>query len=109
MNPVISIIMPVFNSSTTIANSVESVLAQTYKKFELIIVDDCSQDDSLLIAKQYAEKDKRIKVIKLEKNSGAAVARNTAIAAANGRYIAFLDSDDLWLSKKSSNRERQLI
>ena len=50
MNPVISIIMPVFNSSTTIANSVESVLAQTYKKFELIIVDDCSQDDSLLIA-----------------------------------------------------------
>lgn len=100
MNPVISIIMPVFNSSTTIANSVESVLAQTYKKFELIIVDDCSQDDSLLIAKQYAEKDKRIKVIKLEKNSGAAVARNTAIAAANGRYIAFLDSDDLWLSKK---------
>ena len=100
MNPVISIIMPVFNSSTTIANSVESVLAQTYKKFELIIVDDCSQDDSLLIAKQYAEKDKRIKVIKLDKNSGAAVARNTAIAEANGRYIAFLDSDDLWLSKK---------
>lgn len=96
----VSIITPIFNSAEFLEQTIQSVISQTYQNWELIMVDDCSQDDSLLIAKQYAEKDKRIKVIKLDKNSGAAVARNTAIAEANGRYIAFLDSDDLWLSKK---------
>lgn len=64
------------------------------------MVDDCSQDNSLEIAQRYAEQDKRIKVLQLERNSGAAVARNTAIEAATGRYIAFLDSDDQWLPHK---------
>lgn len=96
----VSIITPLYNCADFLEQTIQSVISQTYQNWELIMVDDCSQDDSLLIAKQYAEKDKRIKVIKLDKNSGAAVARNTAIAEANGRYIAFLDSDDLWLSKK---------
>ena len=96
----ISIITPLYNCAAFLEQTIQSVISQTYQNWEMIMVDDCSQDDSLLIATQYAEKDKRIKVIKLEKNSGAAVARNTAIAAAKGRFIAFLDSDDLWLSKK---------
>lgn len=85
--------------------TVESVRFQNFKDWELILVDDNSQDNSYALAHELAENDSRIKVIKLSENSGAAVARNTAIAAAQGRYIAFLDSDDLWLPNKL---ERQL-
>ena len=90
----VSIIMPNYNSEKFIKATIESVIAQTYKNWELIIVDDCSTDDSLSVIEQYD--DDRIRVLKNEKNSGAAVSRNNAIEAANGRYIAFLDSDDLW-------------
>ena len=96
----VTIIMPSYNSEKFIIESVESVLVQTYSNWELIIVDYCSPDDSNKIITKYVDNDSRIKLIKLQKNSGPAVARNTAIEAANGRYIAFLDSDDVWLPNK---------
>ncbi|WP_297520183.1 glycosyltransferase family 2 protein [uncultured Clostridium sp.] len=95
----ISIVMPVYNASEFIAESIDSIMIQTYKKWELILVDDCSVDESPEIIKKYTV-DNRIKYIKLEKNSGAAVARNIGLATAKGRYIAFLDSDDIWNKEK---------
>jgi len=96
----VSIITPLYNSEKLISETIESVASQSYKNFEMIIVDDCSSDNGVNIVKKYQKNDDRIKLIKLSKNSGAAVARNTAIKNAHGRYIAFLDSDDLWSSKK---------
>lgn len=96
----VSVIMPSYNSENFIEQSIKSVQEQTYPYWELIIVDDCSQDNSAKIIKEIAKQDSRIKFIKLKTNSGAAVARNTAIKIASGRYIAFLDSDDLWLKDK---------
>mgnify|MGYP003969740401 CR=1 FL=1 len=100
MNNLISIITPSYNSSKFISQTIESVLSQTYENWEMIIVDDMSPDNSNEIIEEFIEKDSRIKVIKLEKNSGPAVARNRAIKEANGRYIAFLDADDLWMPEK---------
>lgn len=96
----VSVITPLYNCADFLDKTVQSVLSQSFQDWEMIMVDDCSKDDSLAIAMGYAEQDKRIKVIKLDKNSGAAVARNTAIEAAQGRFIAFLDSDDQWLPRK---------
>ena len=96
----VTIIMPSYCSEKFIVESIESVLAQTYIDWELIIVDDCSPDSSNHIIMKYVDSDHRIKLIKLEKNSGPAIARNMAIETANGRYIAFLDSDDVWLPNK---------
>lgn len=96
----VTIIMPSYKSEKFIIESVESVLAQTYSNWELIIVDDCSPDDSNKVITKYVDSDYRIKLIKLQKNSGPAIARNMAIETANGRYIAFLDSDDVWLPNK---------
>ena len=100
MSPLISIITPNYNCARFIAQTIESVLAQTYTNWEMLIVDDCSTDGSYEIAREYAEKDSRIKVFRNEKNSGAAVSRNIALDNASGEYIAFLDSDDLWLPEK---------
>lgn len=96
MNDLISIITPSFNSSEYIKETIKSVLDQTYGDWEMIIVDDCSTDNSQEIIEGYTNNDSRIKLIILDENSGAAVARNVAIQKANGRYIAFLDADDLW-------------
>jgi glycosyltransferase involved in cell wall biosynthesis len=96
----ISVIMPSYNSEHFISKAIDSVLSQTYDHWEMIIVDDCSHDNSALIIEEYCKKDSRIKLIKLEKNSGPAVARNTGIKEAKGRYIAFLDADDLWKPEK---------
>ncbi|MDM1695385.1 glycosyltransferase family 2 protein [Thiopseudomonas alkaliphila] len=96
----VSIIMPLYNCSTFLESTIRSIIAQSYIDWELILVDDCSQDNSLDIANDYVEQDSRIKLIKLTKNSGAAVARNKAIEASTGRFIAFLDSDDLWHPQK---------
>ncbi|MFW5980984.1 MAG: glycosyltransferase family 2 protein [bacterium] len=104
-NELVSIITPLYNSEKYIAETIESVLAQTYQSWEMIVVDDCSSDCGPQIVEEYAEKDKRIRLIRLEKNSGAAVARNRAIEEAEGRYLAFLDSDDLW---KIDKLEKQL-
>jgi len=95
----VSIITPAYNSGMFIAEMIESVLMQTYKNWELIIVDDCSSDETVEIVKRYT-KDSRIKLILLSKNSGPVVARNRAIKEAEGRYIAFLDSDDFWHQDK---------
>lgn len=96
----VSIITPAYNAAAYIAETIESVLAQTYTNWEMLIVNDCSKDNTSEIVQSYAAKDKRIKLINLKQNSGAAVARNTAIQNAKGRYIAFLDSDDLWKKEK---------
>lgn len=100
MNDLVSIITPIYNSEKFIGYCVKSVIAQTYSNWEHILVDDCSTDNSADIILEYASKDSRIKYIKLQKNSGAGIARNTAIKVANGKYIAFLDSDDLWHPNK---------
>ena len=96
----VSIITPLYNASEWLEKTVNSVLEQTLRDWELIIVDDCSRDNSYDIARQLSLKDKRIKVYQLKTNSGAAAARNKAIKEAKGRYIAFLDSDDLWFPTK---------
>jgi len=93
----VSIIMPLYNSSRYLAESIQSVLGQTYKNWELIIVDDCSTDGSYELVLECAKKDSRIKVFKLDRNSGPAVSRNCGIRHANGRFMTFLDSDDVWL------------
>lgn len=95
-----SIISPLYNASKFLRATVLSVQNQTCDSWELILVDDCSTDNSLELALELAAEDSRIRVISLEKNSGAAVARNAAVKVSTGRYIAFLDSDDLWLPKK---------
>lgn len=96
----VSIITPSYNSSEFISNTINSVLSQTFHNWELIIIDDCSKDNSIEVISQWCEKDSRIQLIQLTENSGAAVARNKGIEVARGRYIAFLDSDDKWLPDK---------
>jgi teichuronic acid biosynthesis glycosyltransferase TuaG len=100
VNNKVSIITPSFKSEKFISQTIESVLSQTYVNWEMIIVDDFSPDNSNEIIEKYCEKYSRIKLIKLKKNSGPAVARNRAIEEAKGRYIAFLDADDLWHFEK---------
>lgn len=99
----VSIISPCYNCGDFIAQTIQSVIDQTYDNWELLIVDDCSTDDSAKIVSGFD--DSRIKYHKLEKNSGAAIARNLALKMAKGRWIAFLDCDDLWDTEKL---ERQL-
>ncbi|MCB6569842.1 glycosyltransferase [Eubacterium limosum] len=99
MQNLVSIIMPSYNTAEYISKSIESILRQTYRQWELIIVDDCSTDNTNEVVKPYL-KDKRIHFLKNEKNLGAAISRNRALKEAKGRWIAFLDSDDLWLSEK---------
>lgn len=100
MKDKVSIITPLFNAERFICETIDSVLAQTYENWELIIVDDLSTDGGYQIVKSYTEKDDRIKLLQNEINSGAAITRNNAIKYATGKYIAFLDSDDLWLPNK---------
>mgnify|MGYP006076248351 FL=1 len=100
MNNLVSIITPSYNSSKFIDDCVQSILSQTYSNWELLIVDDCSLDNSKNIISVLSNIDERIKTIFLERNVGAAEARNIAIRKAKGKYIAFLDSDDLWDSHK---------
>ena len=99
MSELVSIIMPSYNTGKYIAETIESVLAQTYKNWELIIVDDCSTDNTDAVVEQYLS-DKRIKYLKNAHNSGAAVSRNRALREAKGKWAAFLDSDDLWMPDK---------
>ena len=98
--PLISVITPAYNAERFIGEAIESVQKQTYANWEMVIVDDCSTDGTVRIVEEYRKKDPRIKLYRLEKNSGSAVARNTAMEHAKGRYIAFLDSDDRWLPEK---------
>ena len=104
MQDLVSVIMPSYNTGKFIAESIRSVLAQTYENWELIIVDDCSTDDTDAVVAAFF--DPRIRYFKNEENSGAAVSRNRALREAKGRWIAFLDSDDLWVSEKLEKQIR---
>ncbi len=98
--PIVSIIMPVYNTEQFISAAIESVLEQTFKDWELIVVDDCSTDDSTAIALAFADKDERVKVYINKTNQGVATSRNRGVAASRGEWIAFLDCDDVWRKEK---------
>lgn len=101
----VSVITPTYNCAKFIARTIDSVRAQTYGNWEMIIVDDRSSDNTKEIVEEYIKNDSRIKYHLLEVNSGAAVARTTAMKLAQGAYMAFLDSDDVWMPDKL---ERQI-
>lgn len=103
--PLITVVMPNYNGHRFVEQAIDSVLSQTYPNFELLIVDDCSKDDSLQLIQHKAQSDSRIRVIELKKNAGVANARNVGVREAKGKYIALLDNDDLWTEDKL---ERQL-
>lgn len=98
MGDLVSIVMPSYNAEKFVSETIESVLRQTYTNWELIIVDDCSKDNTAEVVANF--QDARIRFMRNEKNSGAAVSRNRALREAKGRWIAFLDSDDLWEPEK---------
>ena len=102
IQPLVSVIMPAYNSEKYIGKSIESVLAQDYQAFELLIIDDGSKDRTKNIAEQYAERDARIRVFS-QPNQGVSVARNKGLDVATGKYVAFLDSDDWWDANNLSN------
>lgn len=103
-NDLVTVVMPLYNCERFVSDAIESVQAQTYENWQLIIVDDCSLDHSKSVVETYLN-DPRIEFIRQEKNSGAAKSRNRAIQMAQGRWIAFLDADDVWYPEKL---ERQL-
>ena len=97
IRPTFSVVMPAYNAESSIANAIKSVLAQKYTDWELLVVDDCSSDNTASIAMRLVEQDSRIKLIRLKENQRVAGARNAAIQLASGQFIGFLDADDLWL------------
>ena len=98
--PLVSIITPVYNCERLIEETIKSVIDQSYSNWEMILVDDCSLDDSFTVIQKCLKKDDRIKYFKLKENSGAAVARNKALKGSQGRFIAYLDADDKWSKNK---------
>ncbi|AWK03667.1 glycosyl transferase [Flavobacterium crocinum] len=100
MNDLVSILTPTYNTEKFIKATIESVQNQTYNNWEMILVDDASIDQTVSVIEEFAQNDSRIKLFKLEKNSGNGFARNVALEKASGKYIAYLDSDDLWRSDK---------
>lgn len=110
MNNLVSIITPAYNSAFFIERTIKSIISQTYLNWELIIVDDNSNDETVEIVNKYSNKDERIKLIQLLNNSGSAVLpRNTAIDFAKGKYIAFCDSDDQWRNEKLEKQINYMI
>ena len=104
--PLVSILIPTFNSAQFIAETIASVQQQTYENWEIIVVDDVSTDGTVALISKIRETDVRIQLQVLERNSGTGVARNTALGKAKGKYIAFLDADDLW---KPEKLEKQIL
>lgn len=96
----VSIIIPMHNSSKHIAKTIESIEKQTYKNYEAIFIDDFSTDDSVNIVEKCSEKNPKIKIIKLESHKGVSEARNAGVRIAKGQFLTFLDSDDIWLKEK---------
>ena len=105
----VSIIMPSYNAAKFIAASIQSVIDQTYSNWELLITDDCSKDDTVKIVEKFIVEDNRIKLFSTGKNSGPACARNKSLENATGKYIAFLDSDDIWVSNKLETQIQFMI
>ena len=104
-NDLVSIIMPSYNCGQFVEETIRSVQAQTYENWEIIFTDDCSTDDTIRLVSEMREKDNRIHLYQNKCNLGAAVSRNNALREARGRWIAFLDSDDLW---KPTKLEKQM-
>lgn len=96
----VSIVVPVYNAERFLPETIGLVQKQTYRDWELILVDDCSSDNGAAIVRQYAKDDTRIRLIQQEVNAGVARSRNLGISQANGRYLCFLDADDIWTSQK---------
>lgn len=107
--PLVSVVIPAYNSEKYISNALDSVISQTYEYWECIVVDDCSSDSTRNIVRTYSERDERIRLIAHNENAGVAAARNDGILAANGIFIAFLDSDDEWTSEKISLQTEVLL
>lgn len=99
-HPMISVILPVYNAENYLQECIDSVLAQSYENFELLLIDDCSNDGSARIMRENAAKDPRIKLFRNKQNRGVSVCRNLGIREAAGDYLAFLDSDDVWVREK---------
>ena len=104
MEDKVTVVTPTWNSAKYIRETIESVQAQTYQNWEMIIVDDCSTDNTVDIVKDIAKKDTRIRLIEQKENQGAAIARNIAVQKGIGRYVAYLDSDDRWKPENGSVR-----
>ncbi|MDO4492077.1 MAG: glycosyltransferase family 2 protein [Lachnospiraceae bacterium] len=106
MEDKVSIITPLYNSERYVADTIRSVQAQTYQNWEMILVNDCSTDSSVQIVEEFAAKDPRIRLLHQKEQGGAAKARNHALECAEGRFIAYLDSDDLWKPDKLEKQVR---
>lgn len=104
MSPLVSIVTPTWNSERFLAETIESVLAQSFADWELLLVDDASTDRTPEIARRFAARDRRVRPFRLGRRSGPGAARNLALDEARGRWIAFLDSDDLWLPDKLAHQ-----
>lgn len=104
MSELVSIITPTFNAEKYIRATIKSVQNQSYQNWEMILVDDASTDETVSIIKEFAKKDNRLKLTELPKNSGNGYARNIALEKATGKYIAYLDADDLWFPMKLENQ-----
>ena len=104
----LSVVIPVYNASKYLDRCIDSVLKQSYDNFELLLIDDCSKDDSYFICKKYAEQDKRVKVYQNSHNSGVSATRNSGIQKATGEYICFIDSDDYILPDMFSTMINEL-
>lgn len=100
VDSLVSVITPAYRAARFIGETIRSVQAQTYRDFEMLIVDDCSPDDTATIVESFAASDPRIRLLRQQTNGGPAAARNRALAEARGRWVAFLDSDDTWLPQK---------
>lgn len=98
--PLVSVITPAFNAAGFIQEAIGSVRSQTYPNWEMVVADDCSEDETRSLVGAASEADGRVRLLELSENGGPAAARNAALDAARGRYVAFLDSDDLWLPTK---------
>lgn len=107
-NELVSVVIPTYNSEKYLEKTVACVLSQTYPHLEIVLVDDCSKDNTRALIEKLAQKDPRIRYHFQAKNGGAAIARNTALSLAKGRYIAFLDSDDIWEPTKLEKQLRLL-
>ena len=100
-NPLVSVITPCYNAESFIAETIKSVINQTYTNWEMLICDDCSTDNSAKIIKSFCQRDDRIKYLKTDCNTGGpSIPRNVAISNSKGDYLAFLDADDIWLPTK---------
>lgn len=107
--PLVSIVTPAYNCANRIGDTIRTILQQTYRNWELLIVDDCSTDNTIDVISEWIQKDARIKLFRQEKNGGASLARNRAIVESSGKYIAFLDGDDMWLPEKLEKQIKFMI